>query len=190
MDSESDESGKVPFDLVSWNETESRRTTAAAGWKAVRMHKSQFLKRLEKTRPLFTEGGRREEWERLLKEAEDDDKREDGPPEEPLRITILKEDRAYGKQGVDHSKSVCLSSKGMKVTNEKQIEEAKDKIRRGALGYDDSLFKGLVCTGALGVKRTAGALNNATGAQAQKGFAAAAQLTLKGGSPKKAKICG
>ena len=56
MDSESDESGKVPFDLVSWNETESRRTTAAAGWKAVRMHKSQFLKRLEKNRPLLTEG--------------------------------------------------------------------------------------------------------------------------------------
>ena len=75
----------------------------------------------------------------------------------------------------------------MKVTNENQIEEAKDKIRRGALGYDDSMFKGLVCTGALGVKRTAGALDNATGAQAQKSFAAAAQLTLKGGSPKKAK---
>ena len=97
MDSESDDSGKVPFGLVSWNETESRRTTAAAGWKAVRMHKSQFLNGLKKTRPLLTEGGRREEWERLLKEAEDDDKREDGPPEEPLRITILKEDYAYGE---------------------------------------------------------------------------------------------
>ena len=67
------------FDMLAWEEQESRSTIMQTGFKEIRMCRSKFTKWLEIERPLLDEDGRRDECGRLFQLTPDEHKTMDRP---------------------------------------------------------------------------------------------------------------
>ena len=95
------------------------------------MNRSKFINWFELERPLLSEERRIQEWATALEHV---------TPEGRTRIWINTEDLSRVSNIVIHTLRVTLSSKPNRIAGAKQIDEAKDSVRRSAVASTDAMF--------------------------------------------------
>jgi hypothetical protein len=130
---------RIIMDGIESFEEQKNTQGSRSGVKLVKMHKVQWIKHATTTM-CYSDTWAKEKWLDVEATVEKDQTDEMGPPESRLRLPVPTEDFVEGFSQAEHAKSVRLSSKRQKITDEK-LAEAQQDAMVDFKGFQNDLFK-------------------------------------------------
>ena len=134
---------KGMYSVIQFTETLRATTRMKSGWEMDFFHRSAWIEHATGPPLKLSDPEARSRWDDRLKEASPQERKNDGPAEEPIRLAFLTRDFLSGETEVAIEKAMQMAGKSQALKDMKQLDDGREQIMTGHVAFSAAPFKAL-----------------------------------------------